>query len=126
MTTKKIINSELAAPAIGPYSQAVMAGNILFASGQIPLDTHGEIVGDDVQTQAKQCLVNVKAILTAANMDLSNVIKCTIFLKDMNDFPLVNEIYADHFQAPYPARSTIEVARLPKDVRVEIEVIASI
>jgi 2-iminobutanoate/2-iminopropanoate deaminase len=124
--SKKIILTKNAPQPIGPYSQAVQAGNLLFCSGQIPLHpATGEVVGgSDVQAQAKQVLENVKAVLEAAGTSLDKVVKSTIFLKNMGDFPKVNEIYGAYFKSDTPARSTIEVARLPKDVLVEVECIA--
>ena len=112
--------------AIGPYSQAIQcAGNLLFTAGQIPLDPKtGNIVGDSAAEQVEQVLKNLDAILRAAGSDFSRVIKTTIFLKNMSDFAAVNEIYARHLKAPYPARSTVAVAGLPKDVLVEIECVA--
>ncbi|MCC6476439.1 RidA family protein [bacterium] len=112
--------------AIGPYSQAIQcAGNLLFTAGQIPLDPKtGNIVGDSAAEQVEQVLKNLDAILRAAGSDFSRVIKTTIFLKNMSDFAAVNEIYARHLKAPYPARSTVAVAGLPKNVLVEIECVA--
>lgn len=112
--------------AIGPYSQAIQCtGNLLFTAGQIPLDpTSGSIVGNTAAEQVEQVMKNLSAILTAAGTDFSRVIKTTIFLKSMSDFAAVNEVYARYLQAPYPARSTVAVAGLPKDVLVEIECIA--
>lgn len=121
---KEIINTEKAAPAIGPYSQAVKVNGFVFTSGQIPFTAAGELVSEDVQEQTRQCLNNITAILEKAGTDMSKVIKCTIFIKDMNDFPKINEIYGSFFSEPYPVRSCVEVARLPKDVKVEIEAIA--
>ncbi|MEK7690951.1 MAG: RidA family protein [Bdellovibrionota bacterium] len=113
---------------IGPYSQAIRAGGWLFCSGQIPLDPEtGKVVGEgDVATQCRQVLENMKAVLTAGGTSISSVVKTTIFLKSMGDFPKVNEVYATYFTGVAPARSTVEVARLPKDVLVEIECIAQI
>jgi len=123
--TKQIISTDKAPGAIGPYSQAVWAGDILFASGQIPIDpTTGEIASDNVQDQAHQSLKNVQAILEAAGLTFENVIKATVFIKNMDDFAAINEVYAQYFSSPYPARSCVEVARLPRDVKVEVEVIA--
>ena len=121
---KEILTKEAPAP-IGPYSQAIDAGNFIFCSGQIPLDpTTGEIVGSgDVEAQTKQVMKNISAVLKSAGVSFNQVVKTTIFLKNMSDFPKVNPIYGENFQAPFPARSTVEVARLPKDVLVEIEVI---
>jgi 2-iminobutanoate/2-iminopropanoate deaminase len=121
---KEILTKNAPAP-IGPYAQAIEAGGFLFCSGQIPLDPEtGAIVGSgDVELQTKQVMKNISAVLTEAGAKFNDVVKTTIFLKDMGDFPKVNPIYGEHFTAPFPARSTVEVARLPKDVLVEIEVI---
>lgn len=121
---KKIIQTEEAPAAIGPYSQAVAVGNLLFTSGQIPLDPKtGQVVEGDIKVQTKQVMENLKAVLKAAEIDFDKVIKTTIFIKNMNDFSLINEVYGSYFSAQPPARSTVEVARLPKDVGVEIEMI---
>jgi 2-iminobutanoate/2-iminopropanoate deaminase len=122
---KEILTSSAPAP-IGPYSQAIDTGSMVFCSGQIPLDpSTGAIVGEgDVETQTRQVMKNISEVLRQAGLGFQQVIKTTIFLKNMSDFPKVNAVYAESFQAPYPARSTVEVARLPKDVAVEIEVIA--
>lgn len=110
---------------IGPYSQAVSFGGLLFCSGQIALEpATGQIVGTSVQDQSKQVMKNIQAVLTQAGLDFSKVLKTTIFLKSMADFPVVNEVYGTYFPKDPPARSTVEVSRLPKDVLVEIEVIA--
>lgn len=123
---KKIIFTENAPTPIGPYSQAVQMGDLLFCSGQIPLDPKtGAVVSSDVSEQAQQVMKNLQAVLVAAGYDWGSVVKTTIFLKSMNDFPKVNEVYSTYFKAHPPARSTIEVARLPKDVLVEIEMMAS-
>jgi 2-iminobutanoate/2-iminopropanoate deaminase len=124
---KHAVLSADAPKPIGPYSQAIEVGNLVFCSGQIPLDPKtGELVGgSDVVAQAHQVLKNVKAVLLAAGADFDSVVKTTMFLKSMNDFPKVNEVYAQYFTGVTPARSTIEVARLPKDVLVEVEVIAA-
>lgn len=124
---KAILTAEAPAP-IGPYSQAIRAGQFLFCSGQIPLDPKsGQVVGvGDVEAQTRQVLANVEAVLRAGDAKFENVVKTTIFLKSMGDFPKVNELYATKFTGTTPARSTVEVARLPKDVLVEIEVIASL
>jgi 2-iminobutanoate/2-iminopropanoate deaminase len=122
---KQIISTANAPAAIGPYSQAVKAGNLLFVSGQIPLDpATGAVVEGDVTVQAKQVFENVKAILTEAGADFSNVVKTTVFLKDMNDFVPMNRVYAQYYPENCPARSAVQVGRLPKDVSVEIETIA--
>lgn len=123
--SKKIISTKDAPAAIGPYSQAVQAGPFLFCSGQIPLDpASGQIVPGDVTAQAKRVLENVVAVLKAGGASLDHVVKSTIFLKSMGDFAAVNEVYGSYFKTNPPARSTVEVARLPKDVLVEIEVLA--
>ena len=123
---KDVILTQSAPQPIGPYSQAIKAGGFLFCSGQIPLDpASGQLVGEgDVQAQTRRVLENVKAVLTAGGADFDSVVKTTIFLKSMGDFPKVNEIYGTYFKGVTPARSTVEVARLPKDVLVEIECIA--
>lgn len=122
---KKIINTVKAPAAIGPYSQAVEVGSLVFISGQIPISpATGELVQGDIKVQAKQVLDNLTEVLKAAGTDLDNVIKTTIFLKDMNDFGAVNEIYAQYFTRNYPARSTVQVAKLPKDAGIEIEAVA--
>lgn len=123
--TKKIISTSNAPQAIGPYSQAVCANGFVFVSGQIPLDHKtGQIVSGDIKEQTKVVIENLKAILQAANSSLENVLKTTVYLKDMNDFMAMNEVYAEYFGVSLPARATIEVCRLPKDVAVEIEVCA--
>jgi len=127
MTASKIAIATPRAPgAIGPYSQAIRAGNLLFCSGQIALDpVSGAVVGgDDVAAQTRQVLANLGAVLEAGGSSFGGVVKTTIYLADMNDFPVVNEVYAAHVGTPPPARATVQVARLPKDVRVEIDAIA--
>lgn len=125
--TKKVIATSKAPAAIGPYSQAVQVGNLLFASGQIPLDPEtGEIVGEDIETQTRQVIKNVTAIVNKAGGTVKDIVKTTVFIKDMDDFVKVNDIYSEVFTENPPARSTVEVARLPKDVLIEIEVIAVI
>lgn len=124
----KIINTEHAPAAIGPYVQAVDVGNLLFVSGQLPLDPKTGTMPDDVSAQAKQSLANIKAILVAADCKPANIVKTTIFLADMNDFASVNAVYEQFFtenKASFPARSCVQVARIPKDAKVEIEVIAA-
>lgn len=122
---KKIVNTKKAPSAIGPYSQGVNLGNLIFFSGQIPLNPlTGEMVDGDIKAQTKQSLENVKALLEDQGLDFSNVVKTTVFLDDMNDFAAMNEIYAQYFVEPYPARSAIAVAKLPKGALVEVEVIA--
>lgn len=122
------IQTDKAPAAIGPYSQAVAAGDFIFASGQIPVDpATGLIDGADTVTQAKRCFENIRAVLDEAGSSMDKVVKATVFLADMNDFAAVNAVYADAFAGCQilPARSAVQVARLPKDVRVEIEVIAA-
>lgn len=120
-----MIRTDKAPAPIGPYSQAILAGNELFCSGQIAIDpATGELTGADAAAQAEQVLKNLGAVLEAAQMSYGNVVKTTIFLVDMNDFASVNEVYAKYFDAAKPARSTIAVAALPKGARVEIEAIA--
>ena len=121
----QVIHTENAPKAIGPYSQAVKAGNMLFVSGQVPFVPETmEIVEGDVKAQTAQSLKNVQAILAEAGLDFSHVVKSTVFIKDMNEFAAINEVYAEYFGENKPARACVEVARLPKDVKVEIEVIA--
>ena len=121
----QVIHTDNAPKAIGPYSQAVKAGNMLFVSGQVPFVPETmEIVEGDVKAQTAQSLKNVQAILAEAGLDFSPVVKSTVFIKDMNEFAQINEVYAEFFGENKPARACVEVARLPKDVKVEIEVIA--
>jgi len=123
---KQIVVAEGSSPPIGPYSLGVWAGDLLFVSGQTPIDpATGTVASDNVTKQAHQTIKNVRAILDAAGLTLDNVVKATVFIKNMNDFAAINEVYASYFQKPYPARSCVEVARLPRDVLVEIEVVAS-
>jgi 2-iminobutanoate/2-iminopropanoate deaminase len=119
------VSTENAPGAIGPYSQAVKTGNLVFCSGQIPIDpATGEFVSNDVAEQTEQVLKNLTAVLEAAGTHLNNVVKTTVFLADMNDFAAMNEVYAKFFDTNKPARATVQAARLPKDARVEIECIA--
>jgi 2-iminobutanoate/2-iminopropanoate deaminase len=112
--------------AIGPYSQAVRIGDLLFLSGQVPLDpSTGQIVEGDIRVQTRRVMDNLAAVLTSAGLSFADVARTTIFLADMNDFAHVNEVYGTCFTEPYPARATVQVARLPKDARVEIDAIAS-
>ncbi|MBT2571560.1 RidA family protein [Planococcus sp. ISL-110] len=120
------VATDKAAAAIGPYSQGVVSGGILYSSGQIPLTATGELVEGTISDQTHQVFLNLKAVLAEAGSSLGEVIKATVFIKDMNDFAELNEIYATYFGDHKPARSTVEVARLPKDVKVEIEVIAKV
>lgn len=123
---KQIVVAEGSSPPIGPYSLGVWAGDLLFVSGQTPIDpATGVVASDNVVEQAHQTIKNVRAILEAAGLALDNVVKATVFIKNMNDFAAINDVYASYFQKPYPARSCVEVARLPRDVLVEIEVVAS-
>lgn len=121
------ISTEKAPGAIGPYSQAIKAGNMIFCSGQIPIDpATGNFVSEDVAEQTVQVLKNLEEVLKAAGAGFGNVVKTTVFLADMNDFAAVNEIYAGVFDANKPARATVQAARLPRDARVEIDCIAVI
>lgn len=121
------VSTSTAPKAIGPYSQAVRAGQLLFVSGQIPSDpASGEIIAGDAAAQTRRVLLNVGEILKAAGASYASVVRTTVFLIDLNDFAAVNDAYAAFFAAPYPARSTVQVARLPRDARVEIDVIASL
>ena len=123
----KKIETEKAPAALGPYSQAVKAGDTLYISGQVPLVMEtGELAGSDIKTQTKQALENIKAILTEAGAEMSNVVKTTVLLKDMADFAAMNEVYATFFTGIYPARATYQVVALPKDALIEIEAIAVI
>jgi 2-iminobutanoate/2-iminopropanoate deaminase len=122
---REAISSGGAPKAIGPYSQAIRAGNLLFLSGQIPLDPGtGAIVEGDISAQTERVLNNISAVLTSAGASFANVVRTTVFLVDMNDFAAMNAVYATYVVDPPPARSTVQVSRLPKDVRVEIDVIA--
>lgn len=124
---KQVIHTDKAPAAIGPYSQAIHVGQMLFTSGQVPIDPEtGAIVEGGIQEQARQSLNNIKAILNAAGTNMGAVVKTTVFLQDMNDFAAMNEVYAQFFQEPYPARSAVQVGRLPKDALVEIEAIAQL
>lgn len=123
---KQIIKTDKAAQPVGPYNQAVKYKDMLFVSGQIPLDPlTGELVKGDVQKQTRMVMENMKAILEAAGMDFSHVIKCSIFISDMHDFPKINEVYASYFSEAPPARETIQVGALPKFADVEISCIAA-
>jgi 2-iminobutanoate/2-iminopropanoate deaminase len=124
--SKQIVATELAPKAVGPYSQAVWAGNLLFCAGQIPLEpAMGAMVAGGIKEQTERVLLNIRGVLQSQGLTLDNVVKATVFLADMNQFAEMNGIYAKHFTVNWPARSTIQVARLPKDALVEIEVIAS-
>lgn len=124
---KKVIQTEKAPKAIGPYSQAIQAGNLLFLSGQIPLDPKtGELVKGDIRQQTQQVLENIKGVLESQKLGMDNVVRVTIFLRDMGNFNQVNEVYAIYFPSSPPARSTVGVAKLPKDADIEIEAVALI
>lgn len=120
----KTVSTQNAPAAIGPYAQGIIANGFFYSSGQIPLTPAGELVEGDIVAQTNQVFENLKAVLAAAGTSLDKVVKTTVFLKDMNDFAAMNEVYAKHFGDHKPARSAVEVARLPKDVKIEIEVIA--
>ena len=125
MTRSGAIHTDAAPAAIGPYSQGFWAGDLFFSAGQIGLDPESmELVGEDVETQARQVMRNLASVLEEAGLDFANVVKTTIFLADMAEFGTVNEIYAEPLEAPYPARATVAARELPKGARVEIEVIA--
>jgi 2-iminobutanoate/2-iminopropanoate deaminase len=124
---KTLISTENAPKAIGPYSQAVVHNGLVFLSGQIPLDpSTGQLVDGDISAQTERVLENIQAVLKASGSSLDQVLKTTVFLKDMSDFPKMNEIYARYFPSAAPARSTVEAARLPRDVQVEIDCIAAV
>lgn len=117
------ISTKNAPAAIGPYSQAIKIGNLLFTSGQIPINPANGEIPEGVEAQAEQALTNVKNLIEASGASIDNVVKTTVFIKDMNDFAAINTIYAKYFTEPFPARSCVEVARLPKDVLLEVETI---
>lgn len=123
---RKVINTPNAPTPIGPYNQAILSGDTLYLSGQIAMNIEtGQLVLDDIKAETRQVLENLKAVLNAADMSFENVVKTTIFISDMNDFTLINEVYGSYFDdANAPARETVQVARLPKDVHVEISMIA--
>lgn len=122
---KRVIHTNKAPKAIGPYSQAIQAGNFLFLSGQIPIDpASGEVVKGDIREQARRVLENLKGVLESQHLGMEDVVKVTIFLKDMGNFGQLNEVYATYFPSSPPARSTVEVARLPREAEIEIEAIA--
>lgn len=124
---RQAISTPNAPKAIGPYSQAIRAGQLLFLSGQTPIDpTTGSLVDGDIAAQTRQVFLNLGEVLKAAGASFDNVVRTTVFLADMNDFGAMNEVYGTFFQAPPPARTTIQAARLPKDCRVEIDVIATL
>jgi 2-iminobutanoate/2-iminopropanoate deaminase len=122
---RQAVSTEQAPKAIGPYSQGIRAANLLFVSGQIPIDpSTGHLIQGDIAAQTRRVFDNLTAILTAAGGSLENVMRTTVFLADMGDFTAMNEVYAGYFSTPAPARSTVQAARLPKDARIEIDVIA--
>ncbi len=121
---KEAIRTDAAPAAVGPYSQAIRAGQFVFTAGQIPLHPDGTLHEGDIQAQTRQVLDNLAAVLKAADTGLDRVVKCTCFLADMNDFAAMNEVYSEYFEDTPPARSAVEVARLPKDVGIEIEAVA--
>lgn len=124
---KQVICTEKAPPSIGPYSQAIKSGGFLFASGQIPIDpSTGQIVDGGIEEQTKQVLENVLGLLESAGMSLENVVKTTLFITNMDEFPIINSIYSNYFKQSPPARSCVEVSALPKGVKIEIEFIASL
>lgn len=127
MSKNTVVSSPAAPPAIGPYSQGINTGSFVFLSGQIPLvgDT-GKFIEGIIKEQTEQVIANIKALLGSQGLDLTDVVKATVFLADMNEFAAMNDVYMKHFTAPYPARSTVQVARLPRDAKVEIEVIAQV
>ena len=121
----KVISTDRAPKAIGPYSQAIQVGNMVYTSGQIPLKPEsGELVTESIEAQTRQVLDNLKAVLEGAGIKLENVVKTTVFIKDMGDFAVINRIYGEYFSVPDPARSCVEVAKLPRDVKIEIEAVA--
>jgi len=122
----KTIETSNAPAAIGPYSQAVQVGDMLYTSGSIPLDASGTFIGDEIQGQTRQVFKNLRAILSEAGTSLDNVVKATVFVQDLNDFAKLNEIYAEEFGNHKPARSTVQVARLPMDSLVEIELVVKL
>jgi len=122
---KELVTASGAAKAIGPYSPAIKIGNMVFLSGSIPLDpVSGQLVEGGITEQTTRVMENIKALLAAAGADLTHVVRTTVFMVDLGEFAAMNEVYASYFAAPYPARSTVQVVRLPRDVRVEIDVIA--
>jgi 2-iminobutanoate/2-iminopropanoate deaminase len=122
---RELVTAAGAAKAIGPYSPALKVGNLVFLSGSIPLDpVSGEIVSGGIAEQARRVMENIKALLAAAGADFSHVARTTVYMVDLGEFAVMNEIYASYFTAPFPARSTVQIVKLPKDVRVEIDVIA--
>lgn len=127
MAKRQAVATDHAPKAIGPYSQAVRAGHLLFVSGQVPIDpATGAIIDGDIAAQTHRVMRNLTAIVEAAGATMDDVVRCTVYLADMNDFAAMNEVYGSYFSQPAPARATIQAVRLPKDARVEIDVIASL
>ena len=122
----KEVKTTNAPAAIGPYSQAIICGNLLFTSGQIPIIPETGELAEGLEAQAHQVFKNIKNLIEAAGSSIDNVVKTTVFISDMNDFAKINEIYSEYFTEPYPARSCVEVARLPKDVKLEVETIVEL
>lgn len=122
--SQKRVQTDHAPQAIGPYSQAIVAGGMVFCSGQIPLTPAGELVAGDVEAQTHQVMKNLGSVLEAAGSSFAKVVQTTCYLADMNDFPVFNKVYAEYVQEPFPARATVQVARLPRDVKVEVACIA--
>ena len=123
---KSIVSTAAAPAAIGPYSQAIKAGGFLYTSGQIPVDPATGAIPEGAEAQARQALTNVTNLIKAAGCDVSKTVKTVVFIKNMDDFAVINQVYAQFFTEPYPARSCVEVARLPKDVLIEVEAIVEI
>jgi 2-iminobutanoate/2-iminopropanoate deaminase len=125
VSTRQVVHPAGAPPVLGPYSPGLKVGNLLFLSGQIPLDpATGQVVAGDIVAQTRQVFENMKGLLEAAGVDFSKVVRTTVFMSNLGDFAAMNDVYASYFSQPYPARSTVQVARLPRDVQVEIDVIA--
>jgi 2-iminobutanoate/2-iminopropanoate deaminase len=126
LIVRQAVSTSSAPEAIGPYSQAIRAGSLLFVSGQVPIDpATGQIIAGDIEAQTHRVFQNIRAILAAAGGSFDQVVRTTVFLADMNDFAAMNSVYGSYFASPAPARATVQVSRLPKDARVEIDVIAS-
>ncbi len=122
---KKAVQTNDAPVVVGPYSQAVKSGGFVFTSGQIPVTAAGEVLKEDIKKQAEQAIKNLAAVLSAYGLSLLDVVKTTVYLKNMADFSSVNDVYSQYFRIPYPARSCVEVSRLPKDALIEIEAVAA-
>jgi len=124
--SKRAVETPDAPKAVGPYSQAIIANGLVFAAGQIGIDPRTGTLVEGIEAQVNQALKNIAAVLKASGSSMDDVVKATVFLADMNDFAKMNEVYSKHFKAPFPARSTVQVARLPRDAKIEIEVIAAV